>query len=416
MASPSAAVGTAVGDARPLFLYLALQDVHEPLEVPSKYVAPYADTIHDGGRRTYAGMVSVVDECLANVSGALKAAAMWANSLLIVSNDNGGWMGYGGINAPYKGHKTTLWEGGVRGISLVVAPGRLASGARFGGLFHVTDWLPTLVAAAGSSAAALGPPFASLDGVDQWAALTSLTSLTAARGVAATAGATSAGGTVDAAGAGTAAARSASSGLASSSDPSWPRTELLHNIEGVDGTGVGVIRVGQYKLLHRMQSARGFDGWCDVCNRTEGCWMPPDSGPGASAPDGKVVPLGGQLCCYTAPPSDANSTSSCAPALTNHSLPLPEDVLYDIDADPSERFDLAPAMPEVVKQLRARLDFYNASNVPCCICTGSGRTGEMDLPPKDGYWSSFHDQTPNPDPNCKLQGAFGHRHSAGKSW
>ena len=361
--------------AQALFLYLALQEVHEPLEVPAPYVAPYMHSIDDSGRRTYAGMVSVVDECLANLTGALRGAGMWANTVLVVSNDNGGWMGYGGLNTPHRGHKTTLWEGGVRGLGFIVAPGRLTAGAKYGGLFHVTDWLPTLVGAAGAAAGRLGEPFAALDGVSHWDAL---------RSVAALDGDPSPDG------------RAGSSLQA-------PRTELLHNIEGLDGTGVAAIRVGKYKLLHRMQTARGFDGWCDVCNHTEGCWMPPDSGPGAGAPDGKVVPHGGQLCCFAAPPADANFTASCAPALANHSDPLPDDLLYDIDADPWERYDLARSLPEVVRQLHARLDVYNASNVPCCICTGSDRTEEMNRPPIDGYWYAFHDQTPNPDPNCKMQ-------------
>ena len=80
-------------------------------------------------------------------------------------------------------------------------------------------------------------------------------------------------------------------------------------------------------------------------------------------------------------------------------------MLYDVDADPAERHDLAgsPAHRQVLGHLLERLAFYNASNVPCCICTGSGRTGEMDEPPLEGYWTSFRDQGPNPDPSCALQ-------------
>jgi hypothetical protein len=379
---------------KPLFLYLALQDVHEPLEVPAKYIAPFTGRIMDGGRRTYAAMVSVVDECLANVTGALKAARMWENTILVVSNDNGGWMGYGGLNTPYRGHKTTLWEGGIRGISFVVAPGRLTPGSSFGGLFHVTDWLPTLVAAAGSTAASLGPTFAGLDGINQWHALTAVQPPVGRRD-----------------GRGRAL-------LAPSDAAEFPRTEILHNIEGVEGSGVAVVRVGAYKLLHRMQAARGFDGWCDLCNHTGGCWIPPNAGPSsqvkssqvkssavpvAGVPNGTTVAFGGQLCCFSAPPSDANATSSCPPARANHSEPLPEFLLFDIDADPAERQDLSQALPEVVQQLKGRLDAYNATNVPCCICTGSARTEEMDQPPEDGYWMSFRDQSDNPDPNCKLQ-------------
>ena len=84
--------------------------------MPSRYSAPYASTITDGVRREYAGMVSAVDELLGNLTAALKRTAMWQSSVFVVSGDNGGWVGYGGLNSPYRGHKTTLWEGGVRAI------------------------------------------------------------------------------------------------------------------------------------------------------------------------------------------------------------------------------------------------------------------------------------------------------------
>ena len=77
--------------------------------------------------------------------------------------------------------------------------------------------------------------------------------------------------------------------------------------------------------------------------------------------------------------------------------------MYDIEADPSEQHDLALSDPALLNLLLKRLAHYNATNVPCCICTGSSRTSEMDVPPRDGYWFSFHDQSPNPDPNCRLQ-------------
>ena len=73
-----------------------------------------------------------MDECVLNVTAALKANQMWANTLLVLSNDNGGWTGYGGLNVPYRGHKTQLWEGGIRGLGIVVAPGRLNAGTRYG--------------------------------------------------------------------------------------------------------------------------------------------------------------------------------------------------------------------------------------------------------------------------------------------
>jgi hypothetical protein len=86
-----------------------MQDVHEPVSAPANYIALHAD-IDDGTRRTYAGMVSAMDSAIGNVTDALKAAKMWNNTVFVISNDNGGWLGYGGLNFPYRGDKTTLYD------------------------------------------------------------------------------------------------------------------------------------------------------------------------------------------------------------------------------------------------------------------------------------------------------------------
>ena len=54
-------------------------------------------------------MVSAMDAAIGNVTDALKAHNMWQNGVFVISNDNGGWLGYGGLNYPYRGDKTTLW-------------------------------------------------------------------------------------------------------------------------------------------------------------------------------------------------------------------------------------------------------------------------------------------------------------------
>lgn len=72
--------------ATPLFLYLAWQAVHAPIEAPEHYVAPYAHL--DPNRRVFAGMVAAMDEGVGRVRAALQARSnMWKDTLLIFSTD-----------------------------------------------------------------------------------------------------------------------------------------------------------------------------------------------------------------------------------------------------------------------------------------------------------------------------------------
>ena len=80
--------------------------------------------------------------------------------------DNGGQVMEGGNNAPLRGWKGSLWEGGVKGNGFVHSHLIHNSGTVNNGLFHVTDWFPTLVNLAGGNTTGM-----ELDGYDQWSSI-----------------------------------------------------------------------------------------------------------------------------------------------------------------------------------------------------------------------------------------------------
>ena len=71
----------------PLFLYMAFQNVHFPVQAPKKHTDKYA-FIKDTLRRTYAGMVDIMDEAVGNITDAFKEAGyleLYLISMLIVN-------------------------------------------------------------------------------------------------------------------------------------------------------------------------------------------------------------------------------------------------------------------------------------------------------------------------------------------
>lgn len=94
-----------------------------------------------------------MDTTFGQIVKALKDKQMLENSIIIFSSDNGGpangFNSNYASNWPLKGVKNTLWEGGVRASGFVWSP-MIANRSRVSKeMMHVTDWLPTIYAAAG---------------------------------------------------------------------------------------------------------------------------------------------------------------------------------------------------------------------------------------------------------------------------
>lgn len=142
----------------PMFLYLAFNAPHVPLQAPEKFVNMYKEM--EEPRKTFAAMCSHVDEAVERVRIALEKVGQLDNTLIWFTSDNGGWLGYGGDNQPYRGGKVTNYEGGLR-VPSFVCHKDLVPGV-FNSLSHATDVMPTLCAVVGAAT----PPV--IDGVNLW--------------------------------------------------------------------------------------------------------------------------------------------------------------------------------------------------------------------------------------------------------
>ena len=153
--------------AKPLFLYLPFNAVHGPHQVPEKYCAPYPDL--KGVRRTYAGMLSAMDEAIGQVLATLDEMKIRDNTLIIFSSDNGGPSpGKVTSNGPLRAGKGTIYEGGIRVCACANWPGHIPAGKTIDEPLHAVDWYPTLLKLTGSPQQQKLP----LDGLDIWPVLT----------------------------------------------------------------------------------------------------------------------------------------------------------------------------------------------------------------------------------------------------
>ncbi len=161
---------------KPFYLYLAFNAPHTPYQAPQDYIDRFKH-IAEPTRRTYAAMVSCLDDEIGKVVAALDQKGLRENTLIIFHSDNGGVrnpMFAGQMtdmsklvlpcdNGPYRGGKGELFEGGTRVAACANWPGHIKP-QTVDGLIHVVDLYPTFAALAGASTAKCKP----LDGVNVW--------------------------------------------------------------------------------------------------------------------------------------------------------------------------------------------------------------------------------------------------------
>lgn len=166
---------------KPFFLCLHHFAVHTPHQAKQNLIARFKPKAAAGGHHdpTYAAMIASIDESVGRLMAAIDELGLAERTLLIFSSDNGGVGGYrregltraGDItdNAPLRGGKGMLYEGGVRVPYIFRRPGVIPAGVICEQPINSVDLFPTLLDVAG----ARPPREYPLDGVSYLPVLTS---------------------------------------------------------------------------------------------------------------------------------------------------------------------------------------------------------------------------------------------------
>ncbi len=149
------AIGDYAKAGQPFLLSLHFNAPHWPWEGPGDQ----AESERLGGRNlrdwdggsqeTYRRMIAAMDVQIGRVLRALEDGGIARDTIVIFTSDNGGeryadtW--------PFTGRKTELLEGGLRIPAIVSWPGHIPAGRVSEQVTANMDWLPTLLAAAGTA-------------------------------------------------------------------------------------------------------------------------------------------------------------------------------------------------------------------------------------------------------------------------
>ncbi|ETN96694.1 sulfatase-like hydrolase/transferase [Zhouia amylolytica] len=135
----------------PFFLYAAFNAPHTPMQATKSDLTLYKH-IADKKRRTYAAMVHRLDVNVGRIMETLKKEKLDKQTLVVFISDNGGPVTTNASNnAPYRGQKGILLEGGIHVPFIMSYPDLLEKNQTYKNPVSALDLAPTFVALAGGS-------------------------------------------------------------------------------------------------------------------------------------------------------------------------------------------------------------------------------------------------------------------------
>lgn len=145
----------------PFFLYLAYNAPHNPMEATEEYLSRFPN-IQNKTRKTYAAMVSAVDDGVGRLLDKLEELKIDDNTLVFFLSDNGGPVSHNGSNnGPLRDQKGSVYEGGFRVPFAFMWKGKISHGV-YDKTISSLDIYATISALSGAPLDAKKP----LDGVN----------------------------------------------------------------------------------------------------------------------------------------------------------------------------------------------------------------------------------------------------------
>lgn len=148
-------------DPRPWLLFMSFNHVHDPQYCAgtwcgSSSVTGVGDAVQSGHGGT-GSAIQEMDSAVGQIMAAVKASGADEDTITFFTSDNGAPANHiadqtdgRGSNAPLRGFKGQVWEGGIRMPAMVRWPGAIRSGARTDALAATYDVFSTMLSLAGT--------------------------------------------------------------------------------------------------------------------------------------------------------------------------------------------------------------------------------------------------------------------------
>lgn len=145
----------------PFFLYLAYNAPHSPIQPPLEWVerVKAREPHMDPKRVKLVALIEHLDAGIGKVLDTLDRTGLAQSTLVVFLSDNGGVLGDGANNGPWRSEKQHVYEGGIRVPLAARWPGRIRPGSSSDRQVMAMDLFPTLLQAAGAA------PHPGIDGV-----------------------------------------------------------------------------------------------------------------------------------------------------------------------------------------------------------------------------------------------------------